>query len=65
MHPYLASFVGWARPLRPDNGLAAVARALGHNTDACRMRALGRCPGREQCADCHWAEGSGDSRRPG
>ena len=65
MHSRLASFAGWARPLLPAPGFATVARALGHNTDACRMRALGKCPGRQYCADCHWAEGSGAAHRRG
>ena len=53
MHPFLSSFAGWTRPLAPRQDLAAVARGLGHNVDRCLMRAQGKCPGKDQCADCH------------
>ena len=56
MHHYLARFAGLAAPFLPRVDLAAVARGLGHNTDRCLMRAQGKCPGRNACADCQWSE---------
>ena len=38
--------------------LAALARWLGFGERKdCLARRQGRCPGRDQCHDCAWAEG--------
>jgi hypothetical protein len=50
--------VGWATPLAPGFGLASLARLLGLvESDTCRARKIGQCPGKSLCADCAWSEG--------
>jgi hypothetical protein len=49
---------GWATPLVPAFGFAALAARLRQfGAHACRARLQGRCEGRSLCADCQWAEG--------
>jgi hypothetical protein len=57
MHNPVARLLGWATPLFPTFDPATLAVRLGHEKKACLMRQQGRCPGRDRCHDCSWAEG--------
>ena len=56
--------LGWATPMVPQFGIAALANRLGHfahghgKRGACLSRRQGRCPGLEFCEDCSWSEGN-------
>ncbi|MEQ1516960.1 MAG: hypothetical protein ABL931_10785 [Usitatibacteraceae bacterium] len=51
---------GWATPIAPRFGRSFLAGLMGWfcGTDECLAQRQGRCPGKEQCHDCQWSEGT-------
>lgn len=57
MFAFFSKWLDWNTPTASAFEFARLGVELGHERGACLARRQGRCPGRDQCADCPWAEG--------